>query len=170
MPKRTTANKQQRKLFADISRLEKLALTTKIAESVSINIHGAFTLFDKHWTMVNEHNVETMLALKEDGFSDTNGEPAVHFHIDWRDIKWACIQPRNLELINTAYEIVFCKESNASSRKFWFYLKEGIDTQLLISKWGFDWINLEDNYSSFHKNTGYEISHFKNNLFQLTIN
>jgi len=170
MPKRTTANKQQRELFADISRLEKLALTTKIAESVSINIHGAFTLFDKHWTMVNEHNVETMLALKEDGFSDTSGEPAVHFHIDWRDIKWACIQPRHLELINTAYEIVFCKESNVFSRKFWFYLKEGIDTQLLISKWGFDWINLEDNYSSFHKNTGYEISQFKNNLFQLTIN
>ena len=38
MPERTTANKLQREIFEDISRMKNLALTTKATESLSVNI------------------------------------------------------------------------------------------------------------------------------------
>ena len=169
MPERTTANKLQRAIFKDISRLKKIALTTKATESLSVNIHGAFTLFDKHWRNVSENPSETMLALNEDGLSKTQGEPSVHFHIDWREIRCARIQPRRLELINTDYEIVFCENRSSSSRKFWFYLKDSIETRLLIKKWGTDWISLQNNYNQSGK---YEILEalFNNYPIQQTIN
>ena len=144
MPHRTVANNRQREFFADIAKLDRIALTTKNTDALSINIHGSFTLFDKHWSKVSDNNNETMLALKEEGLENTNREPAVHFHIDWRTIKWACIQPRHLELINTDYEIVFTSERNTAARRFWFYLPEGIETQILLAKWGNDWIKLNE--------------------------
>lgn len=157
MPQRSVANKRQRELFDDISQLNGIALTTKNTETLSINIHGTFTLFDKHWPMVSDNQDETMLALQEDGLSEKRGEPAVHFHVDWDTIKWARIQPRHLELISTDYEIVFSEAPNAASRKFWFYLREGIDTQLLIAKWGYEWINLEEGSRFINEKSGFDI-------------
>lgn len=156
MPKRTTANKLQRELFEDISRMNKLALTTKVTDSLSINIHGAFSLFDKFWLTAPDNKHETMLAMKEKGLAKTKGEPAVHFHVDWNEIKWACIRPRYLELINTHYEIIFSCERNSASRKFWFYLRDGIDAQIFIAKWGSDWINLDEKYSAKRKFISYK--------------
>lgn len=152
MPSRSLANKSQREFFADISKLNGIALTTKRTEALSINIHGAFTLFDKHWPSVRENNDETMLALKEAGLAELRGEPAVHFHVDWRTIKWARIQRRHLELISTDYEIVFCEENDTSTRVFWFYLREGFDTQYLLAKWGSEWISLSENETFIYEN------------------
>ena len=143
MPRRSVANNRQRQLFADLSQLNGIALTTKNTDLLSVNIHGAFTLFDKHWPMAGEDASETMIALQEEGLEQKEGEPAVHFHVDWQAIRWARIQPRYLELISTDYEIVFAGEKDGAARTFWFYLREGIDTQLLIANWGYEWINLE---------------------------
>ncbi len=142
MPLRSTAQYKQRQFFEDLSNMEAMALTTKNEDSCAINIHGTFELFDKHWQTEEDLPNETMLSLKQDTPVPPTSEPAVHMHINWKEVKWARIQPRHLKLINTDYEIVFCSEQNSSTRIFWFYLREGIDTQLLRSKWGDDWINL----------------------------
>ncbi len=157
MPKRTTAHNRQRELFADLANMQGIVLTAKSGDSVSMNIHGAFELFDKHWYTEDHLPRETMLALKTDTPTPPTSEPAVHFHVDWNEVKWARIQPRRLKLINMDYEIVFCSEKHASTRIFWFYLPEGLDVQLFRAKWGEDWINLlqESNY-------GLEINNFEN--------
>ena len=144
MPQRSIAQDRQRELFADLEDFREIVLTTKGGAALSINIHGSFELFDKHWVTEDHLPQETMLALKQDTPVPANQEPEVHFHIDWEKVKWARIQPRQLRLINTDYEIVFYSEQDGNSRMFWFYLREGIDTQLLLSKWGNGWISLSD--------------------------
>ena len=148
MPQRTIAHNRQRELFADLSNMNGIVLTAKSGSMVSMNIHGSFELYDKHWHTEEHSRKETMLALKTDTPTPPTSEPAVHFHVDWDDVKWARIQPRRLKLINMDYEIVFCSEKNSSTRLFWFYLQEGLDTQLFRAKWGNNWINLlqESNY------------------------
>ncbi len=151
MPQRSIAQDKQREFFTDLSHMDAMALTTKNGDSCALNIHGSFELFDKHWQTKDDSPNETMLALKQNTPTPPTSEPAVHVHINWQEVKWARIQPRHLKLINTDYEIVLCYEQDSSTRIFWFYLREGIDTQLLRAKWGDDWISLLEENNSVPK-------------------
>jgi hypothetical protein len=144
MPSRTTANNIQRKFFEDLSAIDELVITTKNEEFCSMNVHGSFELFDKQWQEAKYARDETMIALKENGPARIYGEPPVHFHIDWNEVRYVCIRPRRLELINADYEIVFCRERDTDSRIFWFYIREDYALHWFVTKWGRKWINLSE--------------------------
>lgn len=144
MPLRTTASNRQRKFFNDLFNIDELVLTIKNGETCSMNAHGSFALFDKHWNGVEYQPNETMIALKENEPVKTSSEPSVHFHIDWNEVKYVSIRQRRLELINTDYEIVFCKEPDIDARVFWFYARYDYSLRWLVANWDRNWINLSE--------------------------
>ncbi|HEX9252463.1 MAG TPA: hypothetical protein VF870_09485 [Ignavibacteriaceae bacterium] len=142
MPLRTTANNRQRKFFNDLFSIDELVLTIKNGETCSMNAHGSFELFDKHWDGIEYQPYETMIALKENKPAKICSEPSVHFHINWLEVKYVSIRLRRLELINTDYEIVFCNERDTNARVFWFYARYDSALRCLIANWNQSWINL----------------------------
>lgn len=68
--------------------------------------------------------------------------PRVHFHVDWRLVRWVRIRRRRLELIDSEFEVVFCADCDLGSRIFWFYLRDSAAVQFLRNKWGDGWIDL----------------------------
>ncbi len=145
MPMRTTATFNQRQFLIDLFKIKELVCTIKCGEICSMNAHGSFGLFEKHWLNVEKHPVETMLVLKVNSLLNSYKEPPVHFHIDWNEIRYVIIRQRRLDLIDMDYEIVFCNKCDTSTRVFWFYAREDSALQAFIAKWGYGWINLYDN-------------------------
>ena len=145
MPARTKATFNQRIFLNGLFKLNELVCTIKCGELCSMNAHGSFELFEKRWDGFDNHPNETMLVLKESFLLKTNEEPTVHFHIDWKEIRYVIIRRRRLELIDMDYEIVFCKQRDICTRVFWFYAREDSALQSFIAKWGNSWINLFDN-------------------------
>ena len=147
MPPRTTASPKQREIFAALSAAKYLVFAMKNRaehESVSINAHGRFYLFDKCWLNAKDNKHETLIA-----FSDTEGidltptsEPVVHFHVDWFQIQWVIACEREPLLIGADKEIVFCSERNPQSRLFWFYFHEWKDIVVYDNCFGREWIGL----------------------------
>lgn len=148
MPLRTIVNKRQRKFLNDLFSIAELVLTIKNGETCSMNAHGSFVIFDKHWDGIDYLPDETMIALKENELLKTSSEPSIHFHIDWTEVKYVLIRQRRLELINTDYEVVFCKARDINARVLWFYARDDSSFRWLIANWGNSWINLSDNYVS----------------------
>lgn len=144
MPLRTTANNRQRKFFNNLFNIDELVLTIKAGELCSMNAHGSFIMFDKHWYGVEYRPNETMIALKENEPVKTSSEPSVHFHIDWNEVRYVSIRRRRLELINTDFEVVFCKARDINTRVLWFYTRYNSSLRWLIANWGKNWINLSE--------------------------
>ena len=144
MPIRTTASYRQREFFNDLFNIDELVLAVKNGDTCSMNAHGSFVLFDKHWYGIQHRPNETMIAMKENKPLKTSSEPSVHFHIDWTEVRYALIRQRRLELINTDYEVVFCKARDINTRVLWFYLRYNSSLRWLITNWGNSWINLSN--------------------------
>jgi hypothetical protein len=143
MPKRTLALTRQRRLFSDLSAVEELVLTTKNEDRCALNIHGRFELFDQCWKTAGSPQNETLLALSEVREDEAPTEvPRVHFHVDWRQVRWVRIRRRRLDLIDSDFEVVFCSDRDLTTRIFWFYLRDSAAVQSLRKKWGEDWIDL----------------------------
>jgi hypothetical protein len=150
MVDRTLASMRQKELFSDLAQIGEIVLTTTHSNMCSVNIHGKFVLDDKHWPQVEKDTDESLLALAPIERT-SSGEPLVHFHVDWKTIKWAKIRGRKLDLIKTDKEIVFCDEQDVARRVFWFYARTTESLDDLIKKWkdknwidkDEDWIDLE---------------------------
>ncbi|MFQ5709916.1 MAG: hypothetical protein ACE5HO_20870 [bacterium] len=143
MPQRTLALTRQRIFFSDLSAVEELVLTTKNEDRCALNIHGRFELFDQCWRTAESPQNETLLALREERETKTPTEvPRVHFHVHWPEVRWARIQRRRLDLIDSDFEVVFCSDRDLSTRIFWFYLRDSAAVQSLRKKWGEGWIDL----------------------------
>ena len=130
------ASQQQKDFFSEISSLPDLVLGVKRDEVCSVNAHGRFRLYDKHW--IGHHKSETLIefcptSLKQPKMTET-GEPLVHLHVDWRIVRFCLIEDRCLPLIGTKKEIVFAQSKSPKTRLFWFYSKNNLKLSALIKK------------------------------------
>jgi len=149
MPPRTVASTKQREVFAAISMAKNLVFAMKNhpdanKDSVSINAHGCFHLFDKYWANAGHTHHETLIAFSaSDSIALTpTTEPIVHFHIDWSRARYVIAKQRAMTLIGADKEIVFCFEQNPASRLFWFYFYRWEDVEDFEKSYKRDWINL----------------------------
>lgn len=160
MPKQMcVASEKQREFFAALSKIDLLVLGMKnlpdveqprelkdwpSSDSVSINAHGRFFLFDKYWPEAKDRRHETLIAFSPSNkceLTDT-GEPLVHFHVDWRQIKWANVDQPARTLIGADHQIVLSARQDLKWRCIWFYYSKPAAIAPL-RKFADGWVDLQ---------------------------
>jgi hypothetical protein len=126
MPPRTTARPSQVDLFRALRQVRELCLAIKNdgpsgdGNLASVNIHGRFDLFPKHWRGFETPN-EDLVFCSSSSFVTTSGEPTVHVHVDWNKARHVVVQNRELPLIGTDTEIAILETVEPEVRVLWFY-------------------------------------------------
>lgn len=136
---RTVASVEQKAFFARLSAVPLVLGAKAPSDQWSVNLHGNILLYDKDWsTKTNKDPHETLLAIRDTNDAvplTSSGEPRVHLHVDWRDVRWARLEVQPLDLIGTDRAVVFYLNKE-STRLFALYcLDKDIGTVMALGKW-----------------------------------
>ena len=138
MPIRTVASSTQRALFERLSAVPFVLGAKPENDYWSVNLHGRFVLYDKDWSAKTQDSPhETLLAMRaEDAVSLTlSGEPLVHLHIDWGQIRWARFQVQALPLIGTDRVVAFYAKQEITRIFALYCLDKDVQGVMKLDEW-----------------------------------
>jgi len=138
MPARTVASLKQRELFAKLAAVPLVVGAKAATDQWSANLHGTVVLFDKDWSSKTDKNPhETLLAIRDqDGVPLTSsGEPRFHLHVDWREVRWARLEEKDLRLIGMNRAVVFYASKDGGGLFALYCVDEDIRSVLAFGEW-----------------------------------